>query len=130
MEALGLEPTGYLNVITPSGIGELPTYILSLVLPNGIRLEDIRVCGSAIGNEGIHVLIGMDVITLGDFATSCKDGKTKFTFRIPSVKDADYVNDQLNPNQWSHFNVIVESQRPPMRVAFCIRKLLMTVVLT
>lgn len=98
MEALGLEPTGYLNVITPSGIGELPTYILSLVLPNGIRLEDIRVCGSAIGNEGIHVLIGMDVITLGDFATSCKDGKTKFTFRIPSVKDADYVNDQLNPN--------------------------------
>lgn len=130
MEALGLEPTGYLNVITPSGIGELPTYILSLVLPNGIRLEDIRVCGSAIGNEGIHVLIGMDVITLGDFATSCKDGKTKFTFRIPSVKDADYVNDQLNPNQWSHFNVIVESQRPLMRVAFCIRKLLMTVVLT
>lgn len=52
----------------------------------------MRVCGSEIGNEGIHVLVGMDIISLGDFATSCKDGQTAFTFRIPSLEDADYVS--------------------------------------
>lgn len=74
----------------------MPTYLVGLVLPNGIRIDDIRVCGSAIGREGIHVLVGMDIITLGDFATSCKDGKTAFTFRIPSMEDADYVKTGTN----------------------------------
>ena len=37
------------------------------------------------------VLIGMDVITSGDFAVSNHNGKTVFSFRVPSVETTDYV---------------------------------------
>jgi len=46
--------------------------------------------------EGIVVgdaeaLIGMDIIGKGDFAVTNKDGKTTFTFRIPSIECIDFV---------------------------------------
>lgn len=43
-----------------------------------------------IGEQGIDVLIGMDVISKGDFAISNYNGKTQFSFRIPSQNDVDY----------------------------------------
>jgi hypothetical protein len=45
---------------------------------------------SEIGNQGIDVLIGMDIISLGDFAISNFDGKTQFSFRIPSQRHVEY----------------------------------------
>ena len=54
-------------------------------------VEGIDVCESEIGNQGIGVLIGMDIIGKGDFAVSNYDGKTVFTFRTPSIKLTDYV---------------------------------------
>ena len=46
--------------------------------------------GSKIGAQGIDVLIGMDIISKGDFAISNYDEKTQFSFRLPSQKDVDY----------------------------------------
>ena len=46
--------------------------------------------------KAIGVLIGMDVITQGDFAVSCKDGRTQFTFRMPSIEHADYAASALS----------------------------------
>ena len=43
------------------------------------------------GNQGLGVLIGMDIITAGDFAVSNYNGTTMFSFRIPSQKKTDYV---------------------------------------
>jgi hypothetical protein len=37
-----------------------------------------------------NVIIGMDIITLGDFAISNKDEKTVLSFRIPSVDTIDF----------------------------------------
>ena len=37
------------------------------------------------------ILIGMDVITLCDFAITNKDGKTVFSFDIPSTRITDYT---------------------------------------
>ena len=48
------------------------------------------VMGSKISEQGIDVLIGMDVISKGDFAISYYNGKTQFSFRIPSQNDVDY----------------------------------------
>ena len=45
-----------------------------------------------IGAAGIGVLIGMDIITSGDFSVSNYNGKTVFTFRTPSQERIDYVN--------------------------------------
>ena len=38
------------------------------------------------------MLIGMDIITLCDFAITNKDGKTTFSFDIPSSRVTDYTN--------------------------------------
>ena len=38
-----------------------------------------------------EVLIGMDIINRGDFAVTNRDGRTKFSFRIPSQADIDFV---------------------------------------
>jgi len=36
----------------------------------------------------------MDVIGMGDFAVSNFNGKTSFTFRIPSVAEADFLKER------------------------------------
>ena len=43
--------------------------------------------------DGFDVLIGMDIITKGDFAITNPDGTTKFSFRIPSQADIDFVRE-------------------------------------
>ncbi len=45
---------------------------------------------SEIGKQGIDVLIGMDIISNGDFAVSNYDGKTYFSFRLPSQEHVEY----------------------------------------
>lgn len=39
------------------------------------------------------MLIGMNVIVLGDFAISTFNGKTSFSFRIPSKGLIDFTNE-------------------------------------
>ncbi len=41
--------------------------------------------------DSVDVLIGMDVIGLGDFSITNKDGKTTFSFREPSMEEIDYT---------------------------------------
>lgn len=89
--ALNLPVTGMAMMQTPSGMREMPTYMIDLLLPNGVTITDLAVIGSEIGSQGIGVLVGMDVITFGDFSVSCKDGLTRFSFRIPSLEHADFV---------------------------------------
>lgn len=45
---------------------------------------------SEIGKQGIDVLIGMDIISNGDFAISNYEGRTQFSFRIPSQEHIEY----------------------------------------
>lgn len=88
---LALNPSGCVDMATPSGSSKANTYILDLLLPNHVKVKDLIVIGSEIGKQRIGVLVGMDVITKGDFAVSNYEGKTSFTFRIPSKKKTDYV---------------------------------------
>lgn len=93
VNALDLVPTGKIEMKTPSGTSEVSTYLVDLVLQNQVRVTDVQVCESEIGEQGIGALIGMDIITMGDFAVSNRDGKTCFSFRIPSIKRTDYVDE-------------------------------------
>ena len=45
----------------------------------------------ALAGEQDDVLIGMDIINLGDFAVSNVEGSTCFTFRMPSLEEFDFV---------------------------------------
>ena len=51
-------------------------YLLDLVLPNEVHVPDVAVVDTEIGNQGVDVLIGMDIISLGDFAVSNYDSTT------------------------------------------------------
>ena len=64
---------------------------MDIGLPNGVGIRGVQVCDSKIGDQGLGVLIGMDIIVNGDFSISNFNGKTVFTFRTPSKQITDYV---------------------------------------
>ena len=92
---LSMIPTGKKNMHTASEIKEFNTYLLDVVLTNNVVVQDIEVCDSDIGKQGLGMLIGMDIILLGDFAISNYNNKTTFTFRTPSKEKIDFVK-QIN----------------------------------
>ena len=88
---LKLKPTGSIIITTPSGSATQQTYTLDLILPDGISFKNLKVIGTQIDALGIELLIGMDVISQGDFAVSNHNGETVFSFRYPSMERTDYV---------------------------------------
>lgn len=91
VEKMNLVPTGHMKVQTPSGTGLMNTYVINLILNNEVRILELQVMDSEIGNQGIDILIGMDVISFGDFAVSNYGGHTQFSFRIPSQEHVEYT---------------------------------------
>jgi hypothetical protein len=67
------------------------TYLIALALPNGILIPEIEVA-DCVGNIGCDILIGMDVIGMGDFAVCNVQGNTTFSFRIPSVAVVNFTS--------------------------------------
>lgn len=92
VQNLDLIPTGKTNIHTPSGFSDRNTYMLDMTLPNNIRINGVRAIDSEIADQGLDVLIGMDIICMGDLSVSNKR-ETVFTFRAPSVKMTDYVEE-------------------------------------
>ncbi len=90
VQKLNLIPIGMQRIQTPSGSGTVNQYKIHLVLNDEVLIPDVTVVDSEIGNQGLDVLIGMDIISLGDFAISNYDKKTQFSFRIPSQEHVDY----------------------------------------
>lgn len=90
IDRLGLAPVSEAIVHTPSGERVMEKYILDIVLKELIVIKDLLVLGAEIGIQGLDMLIGMDVIRQGDFAVSNFDGKTQFSFRVPSLAHIDY----------------------------------------
>ena len=100
VKALGLIPTGMSHVNTTNGIAVQSTYIIDIVLPHGLRITDVTVTGATALSGGCEVLIGMDIITLGDLSVTHYKGCTCMSFRIPSMHEIDYVkslNFKLTP---------------------------------
>ena len=57
-------------------------YLVHVLVPTGDFVSYVEVMESDF--QDIDILIGMDVITFGDFLITNKDGKTTFQFRTPS----------------------------------------------
>ena len=90
-----LEPVGTMNVETAGGKIIMNKYIISVSLPNHLNIENIMISSGNLG-EGVDILIGMDIITLGDFSITNYNNKTIFSFRFPSVKEIDFVKEETN----------------------------------
>ena len=91
VKSLNLIPIGKIDMIGSSGYFTSDTFLLNITLPNDISVANIVVQETEIGAAGIGLLIGMDIITLGDFSVSNYNGKTVFTFRTPSQERIDYI---------------------------------------
>lgn len=99
IDACALAPTGMAQVHGVNGTSQAETYLVNIGLPNMVMFTSMRVTKGQL--RGTDVLIGMDIINNGDFAISNHDGKTKFTFRVPSQADIDFVSQKRAP-QFSH----------------------------
>jgi predicted aspartyl protease len=76
------------DTVTVHGVNssaQAPIVLINLILPNGIQVNEVRAIVSKI--EGVDLLIGMDLIQMGDFSISNHDGKTVFTFAIPPFQN-------------------------------------------
>jgi len=86
-----LWPSGMTKVSHAGGESITNTYFVNIYLPNKVEACGVRVTeGILIGN--VNVLIGMDIISKGDFAVTNKNKITAFSFRIPSIQCIDFAN--------------------------------------
>jgi hypothetical protein len=90
---LKLEPMGLTKVSHVDGVSEANVYFVDIYLPNRILIHNIRVTECADNNDSFGVIIGMDVITKGDFAVTNLDGKTVVSYRMPSSTTIDFVKE-------------------------------------
>lgn len=86
---LGLDIVAYSENHTAGGVVNVTIHLVSLVLPNNIVTPPMLV--SCCDIDSADILIGMDVITLGDFAVTNMDERTTFSFRIPSAETIDFM---------------------------------------
>ena len=88
-QKLGLVSFGKVKMQHANGEAIVNTYVINLLLPNKMEISTLPVMEGAMSD--VDILIGMDVITLCDFAITNKDGKTIFSFDIPSCHETDYT---------------------------------------
>ncbi len=81
---LNLTPIGKCRVDGFDGSKMVNEYLIHIGLPTGDAVLNIRAleCDGA----AYDVVIGMDIINKGDFCFTNKDGKSVFSFRIPSTE--------------------------------------------
>ena len=93
IQKLALKSTGKVNMYTPSGVAIKDTYLADIILPNNVEVPDLKLTAADLDEQGIGLLVGMDIINRGDFAVSNFKGQTVFSFRIPSEQKTSYVKD-------------------------------------
>ena len=97
---LNLVPTGKKNVSGLGGTIPKNTYLIDIILPNAVKIPNLSV--TELDNpkderkepvDSFGILIGMDIIALGDFSITHLEGKTTMSFRMPSMVKHDYVRE-------------------------------------
>lgn len=76
------------------GGGSLATtsHLVNIGLPNKVMFGMVSVA-SMVLLGGIDALIGMDILSMGDFAVTHYAGKTTFSFCAPSRREIDFVTE-------------------------------------
>lgn len=93
---LGLKPVSKVPMAHADGSAMVDVYIINIILPNSVGFPMVAVLCSNL--TGTDVLIGMDIISQGDFSITNLKGKTTFSFRHPSIQEIDYVQEHRDAN--------------------------------
>jgi hypothetical protein len=94
VKTLKLVPTGTATINHAGGTSQNNTYVVNLYLPNRVAFAGVIVTEVEDIKGDFGVIIGMDIITSGDFAITNVNQKTWVSYRIPSTRSIDYVAEQ------------------------------------
>jgi predicted aspartyl protease len=96
---LGLVPIDRVRVAGVNNVSMANVVQASIGLPNQVMVEDVNVMICDL-KQDFDLLIGMNIILLGDFSISNGAGKTLFSFAIPSFENkTDYYEKALAVNR-------------------------------
>jgi len=105
VDDLKLQPTGVRETRHAGGKSSNNTYLVNIALPNKVMVPHVRVTEvQLIPDDNVsddkqpQLLIGMDIISLGDFVVTNTNTKTTFSFRIPSVQEIDFIPETQENN--------------------------------
>lgn len=90
---LGLVPIGRTTVNHGDGQSEHSTHLVNFLLPNRVLIVGIVATEMENIVDNFGAIVGMDIISQGDFSLTHFGGNTCFSFRIPSLKKIDYVEE-------------------------------------
>lgn len=93
VKELGLVASGKTFSNHGGGRTEQDTYVVNIMLPNGVRFPGVQVAELDKVLDNFGMIIGMDIIGCGDFSITNYNGKTCFSFRVPSQGTVDFVKD-------------------------------------
>lgn len=89
---LNLTEVGVTNVVHYGGTKQSSRYMVNLFLPNRVVIAGVLVTGSEdIVGQDFDVIIGMDIISSGDFSITNENGLTCMSYRHPSIATIDFV---------------------------------------
>lgn len=92
LQSIGVQGVSYANGTT----SEVEVFLVNIMLPSEVGFYELRV---TLGDlDSADMLIGMDIINQGDFAVTNSDNRTKFSFRVPSQADIDFVEEDRRRN--------------------------------
>jgi predicted aspartyl protease len=97
VDECGLKPIGMTQVHAANSSDLAEVYLVNIILLNRVHVPNVRV--AKMGLKGMDLLIGMDIITVGDFAVTNRGGTTVFSFCVPSHRYLDFVveHNRANP---------------------------------
>lgn len=81
---LNLQPIDIVTISTPSSQAQVNVYVVDIGIDGNCKVLDVRVCDSNIGSQGLDLLIGTDILCMGDMIINNFNNVTELLFRIPS----------------------------------------------
>lgn len=94
-QTIGLSKVGEATMNHAGGFSKVNVYIADIELLNKVVVKDVKLLSTQSIND-FDMIIGMNVITLGDFCITNKDKKTVVSFRYPSESKIDFVKETEN----------------------------------
>lgn len=99
---LGLTPIGMTTAYTANGPNQVNIYLVDVKISDQVGIKNVRVSEANLG-PNTDVLIGMDIIGIGDFTVQNCGGNTEFSFCIPPFETKyDMIEKAEKVNKRNH----------------------------
>ena len=92
VDRCGLKPVTMTKVHGVGGVHLAEVFVVNIMLPNAVGFSNVSVTKGLLPG-GAQMLIGMNIITTGDFCITNQGGNTVFSFRHPSQTTIDFVKE-------------------------------------